>query len=157
MKAQAKQLLIALLVIAAIVLAAVLRFRWLDRPREFSSLLPLSIPEITSCSAYLDYETLESYSVQLSLEQAQELLDMLSQPDYRRVGPAEGLSDREFPLLRIFLHTSGSNRCELMLNGEEMLVSPHEGCSISYRPEDSRAHHAALTAFLEDCLTQNEA
>lgn len=82
---------------------------------------------------------------------------MLSQPDYRRVGPAEGLSDREFPLLRIFLHTSGSNRCELMLNGEEMLVSPHEGRSISYRPEDSRAHHAALTAFLEDCLTQNKA
>ena len=51
MKAQAKQLLIALFVIAPMVLAAVLRFRWLDRPREFSSLLPLSISEITSCSA----------------------------------------------------------------------------------------------------------
>lgn len=40
MKVQAKQLLIALLVVAAMALAAVLGFRWLDRPREFSSLLP---------------------------------------------------------------------------------------------------------------------
>lgn len=157
MKAQAKQLLIALLVIAAMALAAVLGFRWLDRPREFSSLLPSPLSEVTYCSAYLEYGSPDSTSVTLSQEQTQQLLDMLSQPDYRRVGPAEGLSDREFPLLRIFLHTSGSNRCELMLNGEEMLFSPHEGRSISYRPEDSRAHHAALTAFLEDCLTQNKA
>ena len=99
MKAQAKQLLIALLVIAAMVLAAVLRFRWLDRPREFSSLIPLSISEITSCSAYLDYETPESYSVQLSLEQAQELLDMLSQPTYHWGGFANGLADQEVPLV----------------------------------------------------------
>lgn len=157
MKVQAKQLLIALLVVAAMALAAVLGLRWLDRPREFSSLFPLSIPEITSCSASLDYETLESYSVQLSLEQAQELLDMLSQPTYHWVGFANSLADQEFPLLRIYFQTTGSERCELMLNGEEMLVSPHEGRSISYHPEDSQAHHAALTAFLEDCLTQNEA
>lgn len=160
MKAQAKQLLIALLVIAAMALAAVLAFRWLDRPREFSSLLPLSIPEITSCSACLDYETLESYSVQLSLEQAQELLDMLSQPTYHWVGFANGLADQEFPLLRIYFQTTGSERCELMLNGENMLVNvPTDkgDCNLYRMEEDSRAHHAALTAFLEDCLTQNEA
>ena len=160
MKAQAKQLLIALLVVAAMALAAVLGFRWLDRPREFSSLLPSPLSEVTYCSAYLEYGSPDSTSVTLSQEQTQQLLDMLSQPDYRRVGPAEGLSDREFPLLRIFLHTSGSNRCELMLNGENMLVNvPTDkgDCNLYRMEEDSRAHHAALTAFLEDCLTQNEA
>lgn len=54
MKAQAKQLLIALLVLAAMALAAVLGFRWLDRPREFSSLLPSPLSEVTYCSAYLE-------------------------------------------------------------------------------------------------------
>ena len=160
MKAQAKQLLIALLVIAAMVLAAVLRFRWLDRPREFSSLIPLSISEITSCSAYLDYETPESYSVQLSLEQAQELLDMLSQPTYHWVGFANGLADQEVPLLRIYFQTTGSKRCALMLNGENILVNvptDKSDCNRYRMEEDSRAHHAALTAFLEDCLTQNQA
>lgn len=160
MKAQAKQLLIALLVIAAMALAAVLGFCWLDRPREFSSLLPLSIPEITSCSAYLDYETLESYSVQLSLEQAQELLDMLSQPTYHWVGFANGLAYQEYPLLRIYFQTTGSKRCALMLNGENILVNvptDKSDCNLYRMEEDSRAHHAALTAFLEDCLTQNEA
>lgn len=157
MKVQAKQLLIALLVVAAMALAAVLGFRWLDRPREFSLLLPSPLSEVTYCSAYLEYGSPDSTSVTLSQEQTQQLLDMLSQPTYHWVGFANSLADQEYPLLRIYFQTTGSERCELMLNGENMLVSPHEGRSISYRPEDSRAHHAALTAFLEDCLTQNEA
>ena len=159
MEAHEKQLLIALFVIAAMVLAAVLGWRWLDRPREFSSLLPFSIPEITSCSAYLDYETMESSSIQLSREQTQELLDMLSQPTYHWVGSASGISVEEVPLIRIYLYKSGSEYSELMLNGEDMLVNPltYKGDSTLYRMEgDSLAQHESLITFLEDCLTQNE-
>lgn len=160
MKVQAKQLLIALLVVAAMALAAVLGFRWLDRPREFSSLLPSPLSEVTYCSAYLEYGSPDSTSVTLSPEQTQQLLDMLSQPTYHWVGFANSLADQEYPLLRIYFQTTGSERCELMLNGENMLVNiPTDkgDCNLYRMEEDSRAHHAALTAFLEDCLTQNEA
>ena len=160
MKVHAKQFLIAFLVIAAMALAAVLGFRWLDRPREFSSLLPFSLPEVTSCYAYLDDEAMESNSTQLSQEQTQTLLGMLSQPTYHWVGSASSISVEEAPLIRIYLHTSNSDYSELMLNGEYMLVNPctYKGDSTLYRmEEDSRAQHVALASFLEDCLTQNEA
>ncbi len=159
MKNRVKPLFLTLLVLVCLGLAAFLGFRWLDRPQEFSSLLPFSPEEVTYAEAYLDYDDLECSYIKLSEEQTQQLLDLLSQPTYHWVGLAAGISVEEAPVISLYLHTSPSEYPELILNGENMLVNPLSfgGDSSLYRMEgDSQAYHATLVAFLEDCLAQNE-
>ena len=144
-----------------LLLALFLGFRWLDRSREFSSLLPFSLQEVTACYAtlecfYLDDPAQEkSLHTQLTQAQTQDLLEQLSQSAYRREGSASGLSTETNSLIRIYLHTSGSSHSELMLNGELLLVNPltYRGDSVAYRPEgDSLAQYQALSAFLQSCM-----
>ena len=145
----------------SLLLALFLGFRWLDRSREFSSLLPFSLQEVTACYAtlecfYLDDPAQEkSLHTQLTQAQTQDLLEQLSQSAYRREGSASGLSTETNSLIRIYLHTSGSSHSELMLNGELLLVHPltYRGDSVAYRPEgDSLAQYQALSAFLQSCM-----
>ena len=145
----------------SLLLALFLGFRWLDRSREFSYLLPFSLQEVTACYAtlecfYLDDPAQEkSLHTQLTQAQTQDLLEQLSQSAYRREGSASGLSTETNSLIRIYLHTSGSSHSELMLNGELLLVNPltYRGDSVAYRPEgDSLAQYQALSAFLQSCM-----
>ena len=145
----------------SLLLALFLGFRWLDRSREFSSLLPFYLQEVTACYAtlecfYLDDPAQEkSLHTQLTQAQTQDLLEQLSQSAYRREGSASGLSTETNSLIRIYLHTSGSSHSELMLNGELLLVNPltYRGDSVAYRPEgDSLAQYQALSAFLQSCM-----
>ena len=144
-----------------LLLALFLGFRWLDRSREFSSLLPFSLQEVTACYATLecfypdDPAQEKSLHTQLTQTQTQDLLERLSQYTYRREGSASGLSTETNSLIRIYLHTSGSSHSELMLNGELLLVNPltYRGDSVTYRPEgDSLAQYQALSAFLQSCM-----
>ena len=144
-----------------LLLALFLGFRWLDRSREFSSLLPFSLQEVTACYATLecfypdDPAQEKSLHTQLTQAQTQDLLEQLSQSAYRREGSASGLSTETNSLIRIYLHTSGSSHSELMLNGELLLVNPltYRGDSVTYRPEgDSLAQYQALSAFLQSCM-----
>ena len=144
-----------------LLLALFLGFRWLDRSREFSSLLPFSLQEVTACYATLecfypdDPAQEKSLHTQLTQTQTQDLLERLSQSTYRREGSASGLSSETNSLIRIYLHTSGSSHSELMLNGELLLVNPltYRGDSVTYRPEgDSLAQYQALSAFLQSCM-----
>ena len=81
-----------------LLLALFLGFRWLDRSREFSSLLPFSLQEVTACYATLecfypdDPAQEKSLHTQLTQTQTQDLLERLSQSTYRREGSASGLS-----------------------------------------------------------------
>ena len=160
MKTRLKPLFLTLLVLVCLGLAAFLGVRWLDRPQEFSSLLPFSPEEVTYAEAYLDYDDLKYSYIKLSEEQTQQLLDLLSQPTYHWVGLAAGISGTEAPMISLYPHTSPSEYAELMLNGENMLVNPisfGSDCTLYRMEGDSQAYHATLVAFLEDCLEQNEA
>lgn len=79
----------------SLLLALFLGFRWLDRSREFSSLLPFSLQEVTACYAtlecfYLDDPAQEkSLHTQLTQAQTKDLLEQLSQSTYRREGSGQ--------------------------------------------------------------------
>lgn len=68
----------------SLLLALFLGFRWLDRSREFSSLLPFSLQEVTACYATLecfypdDPAQEKSLHTQLTQAQTKDLLEQLS-------------------------------------------------------------------------------
>ena len=98
MKAVKKRLLAPLLAVS-LLLAAFLGARWLDRSREFSSLLPFYLHEVSACYATLEYfhpAQEPSPHIQLTQVQTQALLDQLSRSTYRREGRASSLHRNSF-------------------------------------------------------------
>ena len=167
MKAQVKQLLIALCVIAAGAAALFSWWQWYNRPRQFFDLFPLSPENISRCEVIIYYEETDPLTGDLTAEETSQLLSQLNLGGYRSqlnnlfpgsdhvtTGTAVTIS----PSARVTLWGSDSDHVELMLCGDTFVINPLQmdaRKSKDYSTVGGAGFQKEVVAFLEDRLIAN--
>lgn len=158
MKAQLKQILIAVVVLLAAVALLYRWYCWYTRPQAFSHILPVPLESIQSCDVRLEYNgDTASLSYTLSPDQLAQLLDQLSTARYSTpftnlYGGVTAVQTAIDPFARLYFNV-GDKHMELLLSGGAVLVNPlgFQGNSKNYTPDGGQAFQQDVVDFLKTC------